>query len=226
MNGIIVYKIAIYLANFAAILIAIPFHEFAHAFAAVRCGDMTPKFSGRYTLNPFAHFDPLGFLMMVFLRFGWAKPVPVNPANFRNYKAGCILVSIAGVLTNLVLAVLFCPLCLISYKFLIPYDWAIYLNDFIQAFFLAAFYLNNGLFVFNLLPLYPLDGFRLYESLSSRRGKVWYFLRNKSFYILIAILLLGVIADYVGIPYLDIIGFLRELAARPIILLWRTILGL
>ena len=134
--------------------------------------------------------------------------------------------SIAGVLTNLFLAVLFCPLCLISYKMFLPYEWATYLNAFIYYFFLAAFYLNLGLFVFNLLPLYPLDGFRLYESLSDSRGKLWYFLRTKSFYILIAILLLGVVADYVGIPYLDIIGFLRDLAAKPIIMMWRAILGL
>ena len=81
-----IQKFILYLASFVAVLIVIPCHEFAHAFVAVKCGDETPRNSGRYTLNPFAHFDPLGLLMMVLLRFGWAKPVPVNPNNFKNYK--------------------------------------------------------------------------------------------------------------------------------------------
>ena len=76
-----------YLANFVAIIIVLPCHEFAHAFAAVKCGDDTPKLAGRYTLNPLAHFDPLGLAMLILLRFGWAKPVPVNPNNFRDYKS-------------------------------------------------------------------------------------------------------------------------------------------
>ena len=79
-------KLVLYLANFLAILIVLPCHEFAHAFAAVKNGDETPRLSGRYTLNPFAHFDPLGLVMLIVLRFGWAKPVPVNPDNFRNRK--------------------------------------------------------------------------------------------------------------------------------------------
>ena len=86
----IITTIVIYLANFLAILIVLPCHEFAHAFAAVKCGDDTPKYAGRYTLNPFAHFDPIGLVMLILLRFGWAKPVPVNPDNFRNYKQGCV----------------------------------------------------------------------------------------------------------------------------------------
>ena len=84
-------KCTLYLANFLAILIILPLHEFAHAFAAVKCGDDTPKFAGRYTLNPFAHFDPIGLVMMILIRFGWAKPVPVNPDNFRNRKSGYLI---------------------------------------------------------------------------------------------------------------------------------------
>ena len=102
-----------YLASFLAVLIVLPCHEFAHAFAAVKNGDETPKYAGRYTLNPFAHFDPLGLAMLILLRFGWAKPIPVNPANFRNYKKGCIWVSVAGVLANIALAIIFCPVYLL-----------------------------------------------------------------------------------------------------------------
>ena len=100
----LIAKLVLYLSNFIVILIVLPCHEFAHAFAAVKCGDETPKFAGRYTLNPFAHFDPIGLAMMILIGFGWAKPVPVNPDNFHNRKKGCVLVSIAGVTVNIIFA--------------------------------------------------------------------------------------------------------------------------
>ena len=81
-----------YISIFLALLIVLPLHEFAHAFAAVKCGDMTPKINGRYTLNPMAHFDAVGLACFILAGFGWAKPVPVNPSNFRHYKRGCIFV--------------------------------------------------------------------------------------------------------------------------------------
>lgn len=90
-----------YVAIFIAIIIVMPAHEFAHAFAAVKSGDDTPKMSGRYTLNPFAHFDVVGILMLMFAHFGWAKPVPINPYNFRDIKKGYFWTSVAGVLTNI-----------------------------------------------------------------------------------------------------------------------------
>ncbi len=218
MSAIII-RIILYLANFLAVLIVIPVHEFAHAFAAVKNGDMTPKFSGRYTLNPFAHFDLLGLFMMVLLRFGWAKPVPVNPNNFNNYKKGLIEVSIAGVLANLIMAFLFYPLSVLSINIfatqLLPT-----LKYFIYYFAQSLFYLNIGLFVFNLLPLYPLDGFRLLDALTTKRGKFYYFLRRYSLYILLGILLLGFAADYLSIPYIDILGMARSIVARPIELFW------
>jgi len=74
------------LATFLAVMVIISFHEFAHAFAAYKCGDPTAKFSGRMTLNPTKHFDPIGIVMFVLAGFGWAKPVPSNPYNFKNYR--------------------------------------------------------------------------------------------------------------------------------------------
>lgn len=221
--------LVVYLASFLAVLIVLPCHEFAHAFAAVKNGDETPKYAGRYTLNPFAHFDPLGLVMLILLRFGWAKPVPVNPDNFRNYKKGCIWVSVAGVLANIALAIIFCPVYLLVAKkgiLLINAQWAEYINALIYYFFYSLFYMNIGLFVFNLLPIYPLDGFRLYDALTTRHGKFYYFLRQNSFYIMIAILLLGYAGDMLGLPWLDIVGMLVKYVSMPILYLWRLILGL
>ncbi len=99
-----------YVAIFLAILIVMPAHEFAHAFVAYKCGDYTPKARGRLTLNPFAHFDVLGLIMLMVARFGWAKPVPINPYNFKHYKRDYFLVSIAGVTMNLILAFFFYPI--------------------------------------------------------------------------------------------------------------------
>ena len=221
--------LVVYLASFLAVLIVLPCHEFAHAFAAVKNGDETPKYAGRYTLNPFAHFDPLGLVMLILLRFGWAKPVPVNPDNFRIYKKGCIWVSVAGVLANIALAIIFCPVYLLVAKkgiLLINAQWAEYINALIYYFFYSLFYMNIGLFVFNLLPIYPLDGFRLYDALTTRHGKFYYFLRQNSFYIMIAILLLGYAGDMLGLPWLDIVGMLVKYVSMPILYLWRLILGL
>lgn len=222
---IFIERCVLYLANFLAILIILPLHEFAHAFAAVKCGDDTPKLAGRYTLNPFAHFDPIGLVMMILIRFGWAKPVPVNPDNFRNRKSGCIRVSIAGVLVNLTFAIVICPLCMYSYKlFYIQSDWARYLNLLIQYFIASLFWINVSLFVFNMLPIYPLDGFRLLESLTGGRGKFFNFVRRYGFYILLGIFVLGYIADWANIPYLDMIGYLSQKLGNGIILLWQSIL--
>ena len=90
----------IIIAQFIAATVVLSFHEFAHAFAAYKCGDPTAKYAGRMTLNPMKHFDPLGILMFAMAGFGWAKPVAINPYNFDNYKKGSFWTSAAGVLTN------------------------------------------------------------------------------------------------------------------------------
>ena len=86
------------------ILVAISFHECAHAYAAYKCGDPTARNLGRMTLNPFAHFDPIGLVMMLLVRFGWAKPVPINTRNFKHPRKDELIVSLAGVATNLIIA--------------------------------------------------------------------------------------------------------------------------
>ena len=143
-----------YIAVFLALLIVLPFHEFAHGYTAVKCGDYTPKLYKRYTLNPMAHFDPMGLACFVFAGFGWAKPMTVNSSNFRNYRKGVFLVSIAGVTVNFITSFLIYPvLLLLSYK-LLPLLSGINLGYFDDVLVLSLYYIYRmGLtfFVFNLI---------------------------------------------------------------------------
>jgi len=192
------------LSLFLAIMLTIPVHEFAHAFVAVKCGENTPKYSGRYTLNPLKHFDPLGLLMMALVRFGWAKPVPINPANFKNQRRGVLLVSVAGPLSNLFVAFISYPLFLLSVLFL-P-DIMLF-DDLIRTFFSVMVGLNVSLFLFNLLPIFPLDGFHILETCFKRDNAFLRFLRQYGSYILLGLILIGIFADSFSVlNYVDLLG--------------------
>jgi Zn-dependent protease len=132
------------------ILITITIHEFAHGKVADLLGDPTPRLSGRLTLNPIKHIDPIGFLMLILVRFGWAKPVPINPRNFINPLKGMAAVGAAGPLSNFTLAWILAVII----KF-IPFD---YNSTTIMHY---AVWINVALAVFNLLPVPPLDGSRI-----------------------------------------------------------------
>lgn len=217
----IVERIIIYICMFLAVLLVLPFHEFAHAFAAVKCGDETPRVNGRYTLNPFAHFDVLGLACFVLVGFGWAKPVPVNPYNFRHYKRGMVWVSIAGVLANLIMAFLVYPLYELS--LLIP-DFG-YFDDVVSLTLSFAFSMNLTFFIFNILPFYPLDGFRVIDATVNHSNPVYRFLRNYGQYILLALIVLSFIADWVpALAFLDVLGLVIGNGAYylglPIQLFW------
>jgi Zn-dependent protease len=129
------------------VFVAFPVHEFAHAAAAVALGDDTPKRQGRFTLNPLVHIDPLGAILILFTGFGWAKPVQWNPRNITiNPKLGSIIVSLAGPVSNLVMAAL-------AAFFLKTVN-----TDFALSFLFNFIEINVYLFVFNLIPIPPLDG--------------------------------------------------------------------
>lgn len=185
-------SIAFLLLGYAAlILLIMPFHEFAHAYVAHLCGDDTAKWNGRLTLNPFKHLDPWGTAMMLTVGIGYAKPVPVITRNFRNYKRDMILVALAGPLSNLLMAVAAVGLFRVSLFFINDITvlnalWLILVNVIASV--------NISLMVFNLLPIPPLDGSRLWSSLLP--GKWSYILESNSRYItmgLFVLLMLGVL---------------------------------
>ncbi len=140
----------------ASLVVAATVHEYAHAYAAVQLGDPTPRWLGRLTLNPLAHLDPLGSLLLLLAGFGWAKPVPVNPRHFRDPRQGMLLVALAGPLANVTLLAV---LGLVYRLGLLPAEgWAAEL-------WFRMLYVNAVLAVFNLLPIPPLDGSRILGAL-------------------------------------------------------------
>lgn len=213
------------LAAFIAVTVILSFHEFAHAYAAYKCGDPTAKFAGRMTLNPIKHFDPLGVIMFALAGFGWAKPVPINPNNFDNYKKGCFWTAAAGVLMNYAMAFLFYPLLRLVILYLYPVFVGTYMANFLLNLFVSLFSCSLGFCVFNLIPLYPLDGFRIIDSVNTKRGKVYYFLRDKGQFVLLALILVHMLSSripYLG--YVDVLGyfmlFAEEILAKPIMWAW------
>lgn len=150
-----------------AIVVALTFHEYAHGRMAYILGDPTAYNQGRLTLNPIPHIDWVGFFMLLIFKFGWAKPVIVNPYNFRSIsiKKGMMLVSIAGPLMNIVLAFL----AMIIYKLLLPYSGGEWINStliLVEPFIV----INLILAAFNLIPLPPLDGSKVLAGLLPDAG--------------------------------------------------------
>lgn len=175
------------LLSLPAVLWAITFHEFCHGYVAYRLGDPTPRLRGRLTLNPLAHLDPIGALMLLLFRFGWAKPVPIDTRYFRKPKRDLVLVSLAGAGGNLATAIL----CGLIVR-LVPYP---FVNNYALGLFIQLMILINiGLAVFNLLPIPPLDGSKLlYVFLPGRWLQGFFWLERYGMFVLMALLALGVL---------------------------------
>jgi len=144
------------------ILLAFTFHEYAHAITADRLGDKTPRFQGRLTLNPIAHIDPMGFILILIMGFGWAKPVQTNPSAFKNYYKDDLKVSVAGPLANLILGLLFAILYVL-FKNFSPMQGT--LNDIIENILFITGEINCVLFFLNLVPIPGFDGFHIVRDL-------------------------------------------------------------
>ncbi len=170
------------LLSVPGLLLALSMHEFAHGYAAYKMGDNTAKYDGRLSLNPFDHMDPIGTLCLLFFRFGWAKPVRINPYNFKNQRAGIIVVSLAGPFMNFILALISAIIAEIVARYMVYSNIALFLY---QVFYISEA-INIGLMVFNLIPIPPLDGSKiLLEFLPYRYREYFYRVEKYSFIILI-----------------------------------------
>ena len=233
-----------YFINILAGLVAVCFvlapHEWGHAFVATKCGDGTPRAYGRLTLNPIKHLDPVGFICCALVGFGWAKPVPINPMNFKDYKKGLFLTAVAGVVVNYIIAFAVYLLYVLFVRYacdaMIGTDAGAYFAYFISCTLGNIFSFSLCVFVFNLLPLYPLDGFRVVESLTRQVNPVRRFLREYGQMILIILigesficnLMLRYGVSWAG--YCDILGYVMQFATEivgfPIHAAWDWILAL
>lgn len=186
------------------LLIAFPIHECAHALVAKWLGDDTAEKQGRITLNPIKHLDLFGTILMLFAGFGWAKPVPINPNNFKKRKLGMALSSLAGPVSNLILAYI----AMILSKLLLYTDTSAELSIIC----INAMFINVGLAVFNLIPVPPLDGSRILLLILPEKlyFKVMKY-ENIIFIILFAIIWLGLLDTplaFLQVKTLEIMNFL------------------
>lgn len=183
-NGDTSTLILIVLSRMFVVLCCTPFHEMAHAYVAYKCGDDTAKLKGRMTINPFAHLDLIGTLMILFFGIGYASPVPVNPARLKHPRRDMALVSLAGPVSNLVLSFIF-----VFFAYLIVFIApASSVAILIGMFFRFAAQINITLAVFNFIPIPPLDGAKIFSSVLP--DKIYFKLMQYDRYIMIGLMIL------------------------------------
>jgi len=190
------------------LLLGLTLHEFAHAWTAWQFGDPTPKLAGRLSLNPLRHLDPLGTLFMFLAQFGWAKPVPINPLNFR-HPAADFWVSLAGILANLLQAVLY---ALVWH--LLPQMAPTALGMLLLHFLWLGVMINLSLALFNLLPIFPLDGSHVLKHLLPRMQAIRFqaFSERYGAAVLFGLLMLGYVSEVS--PLVLLISVPRDWLAR------------
>lgn len=204
-------------ATLMAIFIAMPFHEFAHAWAAKHEGDYTAVAMKRYTLAPFAHFDLKGFIFLFLFRFGWAKPVPIDSRNFKRGNKSMFIVSIAGIVMNLILGIVFLFIYMLILRFFPEFFYSNLYGQLLYQFLMASVSFNFMLAFFNILPIYPLDGYNIIASLSKTENGFLRFMKQYSLLVYLLVILSGLYAIY----YTYTAGLLME----GLIKLFELILG-
>ncbi len=193
------------------VFLSLSIHEFFHGYAAYKLGDGTAKYMGRLNLRPSSHLDPIGAICLFLFGFGWANPVPVNPANFKikSRKLGMVIASLAGPVSNLILA--FVALLLLNIMNLFSYNATGVLASAVSvlnAVFISLIYMNVGLAVFNLLPIPPLDGSKILSAVLP--GRIYFKImqyERYGFIILLLILNLPIFSNMLTIVQSGIIRF-------------------
>ena len=197
------------LVSIPGVLIAITFHEFAHGLMAYALGDNTAKSQGRLSLNPFAHLDPIGTLMLLFAGFGWGKPVEVDPRNYTrkiSMEKGEALVSLAGPLTNIVLSIIFAIIYYAIYRFAEATFLASAIGRVLMMMVSATISVNIGLGVFNLIPLPPLDGSKIIMPFLPYKAKAWFTNNEQIFYIIFVVIWITGLASIIISPVIEAIS--------------------
>ena len=196
------------LLTLPGVIIAITFHEFAHAWTAYKLGDDTPKYQGRLNLNPLSHVDPIGLVMLIVAHFGWGKPVQINPNNFRgkySLSASEAIVSVAGPLMNFIVAIVFAIIFEVIIKFAgIQFVFSS-MGSVLVSIIQYTIIVNIGLGVFNLIPLPPLDGSKVLMHFLPYNAKVWFEEKAQIFYIVFLVLFITGVAGKIISPVITFI---------------------
>lgn len=204
-----------YGARIIIIFMVLPIHEFAHAWVALKCGDRTAMYKGRLTLNPLAHIDPIGAILLLFTGYGWAKPVPINPLSFKHYRRDYALTAAAGPISNIIVAfiamIVLRILLGVSDNYMMEDGVLYYITGtnntgmyYAVTFFYFIVLVNIGLAVFNLIPVPPLDGSKIISYFTSAKYEMFLAQNQMIIYVIFMALL------FVGI--LDVpLDFLRNL---------------
>lgn len=198
------------------VLIAITIHEFCHGLAAYALGDDTAKKQGRLTLNPLKHLEPVGLLMLLFLKIGWGKPVEVDPRNIKrkvSYRKAEAIIAIAGPVSNFILAFIFTVIYVALYKYCM-------MDNLTNKAFLTIFsmiqyavIINLGLGVFNLIPLPPLDGSKVLKAFLPEKANMWFENYEMYFYMAFVVLwIIGVLGSVVDLAEEHLYVWLMQLA--------------
>ena len=202
------FSIVELLLTLPGVLVAITFHEFAHAFAADKLGDDTPRMQGRLNLNPLSHLDPFGVFMLVFAHIGWGKPVEINPRNFNrkiSMSAGEAIVAFAGPLMNFILAIIFTIIYYAVIKFAGMSFMLTTVGKVITTMLSYTIIVNVGLGVFNLIPLPPLDGSKILKNFLPYNARNWIETHEFMFYMIFLVIWITDIASLIINPIISAI---------------------